>query len=72
MEKAGNYRFHELLSEKKIGNHYVVQSYIIGFKDRPLFFSIVLYKPEKSWLAKGFQFDESYQNIKNFSLQQAQ
>lgn len=69
MGKAGDYRFHELLSEKKVGRRYVVLSYLIGFKNRPLFFSIVMYKPEDTWIAKGIQFDETPQNIKNLSLQ---
>ncbi|MNZ75143.1 hypothetical protein D3C78_936140 [compost metagenome] len=69
MEKAGEYRFHELLSEKKVGSRYVVLSYLVGFKNRPLFFSIVMYKPEDLWIAKGIQFDEAPQNIKNLSLQ---
>lgn len=69
MEKSGEYRFHELLSEKKIGNHYVVLSYLVGFSKTPLFLSIVMYKPEDQWIAKGIKFDEYPYNIKNLSTQ---
>ncbi|MBC9250776.1 hypothetical protein A9179_10855 [Pseudomonas alcaligenes] len=67
--KFGDYRFHQLLSEKSIvDDRYVTLSYFVGFQNKPEFFSITLYKPENSWTAREFNFGGTPEETKNFSL----
>jgi hypothetical protein len=61
--KYGEYRFHELISEEKIGNRYVVLTYIIGMNNVPIFMSFTLYKPENSWQAQNYKYNEDLHEL---------
>lgn len=58
MEDFGNYKFHELLSEKKMGRRGVNLVYLVGMDHRPILLSLSLYKPDDKWVAYGINFND--------------
>jgi len=54
---VGKYKFHELVSENKVGTHYAHLIYLVGYERQPLRFEIRVYKPENEWRFQGFSFD---------------
>ena len=55
-ELFGQYRFHELISESRIGTHYVYRIYMVGYERQPLTCKITFYKPEKHWRVQNIVF----------------
>lgn len=56
-ELVGNYLFHELILEEKIGSRYAHLIYLVGYERQPLRFELKLYKVEKGWRFHGVSFD---------------
>ncbi|HLD66922.1 MAG TPA: hypothetical protein VJA19_12825 [Pseudomonas sp.] len=57
MAVNGDCEFHELLMEEKIGERIVTLIYTMGMKERPVYLSIKLYKPENDWFARSFSWN---------------
>ena len=54
---VGKYKFHELISENKVGTRYAHLIYLVGYERQPLRFEIRVYKPDDEWHFQGFSFD---------------
>ena len=59
----GKYYFHEKISEENIGSRYARLTYIIGYKEKPLFISFVLYKNEKTWRVRSYTTNSNYKAL---------
>ncbi|OLQ72286.1 hypothetical protein BIT28_25065 [Photobacterium proteolyticum] len=58
---VGKYLFHELISEEKVGTHFVHLIYMVGYERQPLRFELQLYKVGSTWRFQSFSFDADLQ-----------
>jgi len=58
----GNYVSHQLLIESKVAGIYVYQHYFVAYQRQPISVRISYYKPGKTWLCYGLQFDVNLTN----------
>ena len=56
---VGNYIYHELVSETKVGTRYAHLIYIVGYERQPLRYEIKVYKVKNGWRFQGVSFDAS-------------
>jgi hypothetical protein len=54
---VGQYQFHELVAEEKVGSRYAHLIYLVGYERQPLRFEISVYKPGAKWRFQGVSFD---------------
>lgn len=53
----GEYNGRELITQKSIGNSFVLYSYIIKYNKRPIRFTFLLYNPKNKWSLYKFTSD---------------
>ena len=54
---VGDYLFHELIVEERVGKHYAHLIYLVGYERQPLRFEIKVYKAGEKWRFHGVSFD---------------
>jgi len=54
---VGKYYGYELITEKKISDSFVLQSYIIRYDRQPIRFTFQFYKPNIEWRLFSFKYD---------------
>ncbi|KGY14082.1 hypothetical protein NM22_01075 [Vibrio tubiashii] len=59
---VGQYQFHELISETKVGANYAHLIYLVGYERQPLRFELQLYRVNGTWLMLGVSFDARLTN----------
>ena len=55
-ELFGKYQFHELLSETRVGQHYVHRIYLLGYERQPLTCKLSFYNPDGHWQVQNIAF----------------
>jgi len=56
---VGKYYGYELIVEKKLGESYILLSYLVKFDRQPIRYTFQFYKPKDKWSIYSFQFDGS-------------
>ncbi len=56
---VGKYHFHELIVEKKVGEHYAHLIYLVGYDRQPLRFELQVYRVGSAWRLQGVSFDSN-------------
>ncbi len=59
LEILGEYNGYEEITEKSIGESYVLRSYLVKYDRQPLRFTFIFYKPKDNWILQNFKFDDS-------------
>jgi hypothetical protein len=54
----GDYYGFEQLSEKTVGEHLKMVTFIVRYDREPLRFTFLFYKPKDAWRLNNFSFDE--------------
>lgn len=54
---VGKYYGYELITEKRISNSYLLQSYLVKYDRQPIRYTFQFYKPDKTWIINSFQYD---------------
>ncbi len=55
----GTYQGYELLDTRKLGESFVLYSYLIKYQRQPMRFVFEFYKPESQWKTYGFSYDKN-------------
>lgn len=53
----GEYNGHELITQKSIGDNFVLYSYIVKYSRQPIRFTFLLYNPKNKWSLYKFASD---------------
>ena len=64
LEGYGEYKYHELISEEKIGTRFVIVTYIVGMQFKPSYMSFKLYRPEEHWAVLNFKYNDNLHTLK--------
>lgn len=56
---VGDYYGYEKITEKSIGESYMLVSYMIKYDRQPIRFTFVFYKPKDKWQVQNFKFDDN-------------
>ena len=72
MEDYGNYKYHERISEEKIGTRYAIVTYIVGMQFRPAYMSFKLYKPEDKWLVMSYRYNHNLKTLKKQNMEDSE
>lgn len=67
VELIGLYHGHDFITQKRIGDRYILISYFVRHERQPLRFIFSFYKPNDTWVGFQFEFDMNY----NEELKQA-
>lgn len=59
---VGEYYGYELILEKKLGDSYILKSYIVKYDRQPIRFTFQFYKPNKEWRIHSFKYDGNIDN----------
>ncbi|MDH3711535.1 MAG: hypothetical protein OER04_16710 [Cyclobacteriaceae bacterium] len=59
LDFVGEYYGHELISEKKLGQSYVLLAYLAKFDRQPIRYIFQFYKPKDQWVVYSFKYDSS-------------
>ncbi|MGJ3236534.1 hypothetical protein [Marivirga sp.] len=59
LELIGDYYGFEVITEKQIGENYILNSFLIRYDRQPLRFTFILYKPKDTWQVQSFLFDDN-------------
>lgn len=54
----GDYYGYNAVSIKEIGPNMTIATYMVRYKRQPLFFTFVMYKPDKNWQIQTLRFDD--------------
>ena len=57
LNELGEYYGYESITEKSLGESYILKSYLIKYEKQPLRFTFVLYKPKDKWQIQNFSYD---------------
>jgi hypothetical protein len=57
---VGNYNGYEKILEKKIGNNYKLETYMMKYDRQPIKFTFIFYKPSNEWHIQNFYFDTDF------------
>jgi len=57
---VGDYYGRDLIAKKTLGESFVLISYLVKYDRQPIRFTFELYKPQDSWLAYSFSYDDSF------------
>lgn len=53
----GDYLGYELIAESRIGDNYLLKSFMVKYERQPVRFTFVLYRPSGSWQVQSMSFD---------------
>jgi hypothetical protein len=59
----GDYYGYEAVIVKEIGMSMAIGTYMVKYKRQPLFFTFVLYKPDKTWQIQTLRFDDKIEAL---------
>lgn len=59
-ELIGKYYGYEMITTKRLGQSYVLMSYLMKFDRQPLRATFQFYKPQDNWRLFAFQFDDNF------------
>ena len=59
----GDYYGFDPVSVKELGPSMAVGSYMVRYKRQPLFFTFILYKPDKLWQIQTLRFDDKIEAL---------
>ncbi len=59
---VGKYYGYEKIQEKKIGNNYKLETYMIKYDRQPVKFTFIFYRPENEWHVQNFYFNTDFDN----------
>ncbi|MEO1022182.1 MAG: hypothetical protein AAFW89_06515 [Bacteroidota bacterium] len=54
---VGTYYGYELIVEKKLGDSFALQSYLVKYDRQPIRFTFLFYRPNEEWMLYSFQYD---------------
>ncbi|HUG43755.1 MAG TPA: hypothetical protein VMN76_05890 [Acidobacteriota bacterium] len=54
---VGEYLFHEMILEQRVGSRYAHLIYLVGYDRQPLRFELKVYRPGDQWRLQGVSFD---------------
>jgi hypothetical protein len=57
LKDIGNYCGYELILTKKVGESYMLKSFIVKYERQPIRFTFLLYKPTDKWVIQNFSWD---------------
>ena len=59
---VGKLHGHEIIAEKKLGDSYLLLSYMAKFDRQPIRYTFQFYKPKDTWVIYSFKFDANIDN----------
>ena len=59
LDFVGEFHGYEMLAEKKLGQSYVLLSYLAKFDRQPIRYIFQFYKPNDQWVVYSFKYDSS-------------
>jgi hypothetical protein len=62
LKDLGDYEGYEFITEKKIGENYVLKSFLVKYERQPIRFSFLLYRPIDTWQMQNFIYDTDIEN----------
>jgi len=62
LKDLGEYDGYELISNRSIGESYVLLSYLMKYEREPFRIKLIFYKPKKEWLLQNFTYDTDFSN----------
>lgn len=62
LSEIGTYCGYELITTKKVGESYILKSFLIKYERQPLRFTFLLYKPRDKWFVQNFSWDSTLED----------
>ncbi len=62
---VGKFYGYELVKEQKIGENYILLTYLGRYDRQPIRFDFEFYKPNSTWQTHSFSFDDKFRDILN-------
>jgi hypothetical protein len=62
LTQLGEYYGYNLISEKTIGESFVIYTYLVKYERQPLRFTFIFYKPNNNWVLYNFKYDDNIEN----------